>query len=126
MNKLLFDTDVIIDHLRGHKSATKYLLEKKSSLLLVSAITVAELYAGMRNQQELEAADRILTLFQVIAVDHELSIAGGHICKKYKNSHGTGLPDALIAATVLHHEATLITLNTRHFPMVKTKKPYEK
>ncbi|EKD91792.1 MAG: hypothetical protein ACD_29C00373G0001, partial [uncultured bacterium] len=38
--------------------------------------------------------------------------------------HGTGLADAIIAATALHNELELVTLNTRHFPMLKTVKPY--
>lgn len=126
MDKLLIDTDIIIDHLRGYKPATEYLLKKKSSMLFISAMTVAELYAGMGNQHEETAVDKILNLFQIMPIDHDISIAGGHLCKKHKKSHGTGLADALIAATALHHEAILVTLNTKHFPMVKTIKPYHK
>ena len=126
MQSLLFDTDVIIDHLRGYQPATHYLLEKKSNSLFVSAITVSELFSGIKTTEEQNNAESILQLLQTIPVDHEIAVIGGRFRKEYKNSHGTGLMDALIAATALHHEATLITLNTRHFPMVKTIKPYDK
>lgn len=125
MRKLLFDTNVFIDHLRGYQAATKYLLqEKQGAIFLTSAITVAELYSGVRNKHEKNDLERVLTFFQTIPVDHELSIAGGEICKTYEKSHGTDLMDALIAATAQQHDAILITLNTKHFPMVKTLKPY--
>jgi predicted nucleic acid-binding protein len=37
---------------------------------------------------------------------------------QYGRSHGTGLADALIAASVEAAQATLVTLNRRHFPML--------
>ena len=38
--------------------------------------------------------------------------------RQYGPSHGTGLADALIAASVAAAGATLVTLNRRHFPML--------
>jgi predicted nucleic acid-binding protein len=39
--------------------------------------------------------------------------------RDYGHSHGTGLADALIAATAEREGAMLVTLNTAHFPMLK-------
>ncbi len=127
MRKLLFDTNVLIDHLRGYQLATEFLLkEKKGAIFLTSAITVAELYSGVRNKHEKSDVETMLTFFQTIPVDHELSVIGGEMCKTYGKSHGTDLMDALIAATAQQHEASLVTLNSKHFPMIKTIKPYKK
>lgn len=49
---LLLDTDVIIDYLRGRAEAVTY-IESLTEPLLVSTITVAELYSGVREGDEL-------------------------------------------------------------------------
>ncbi|MCE5326096.1 MAG: hypothetical protein LLG01_06740 [Planctomycetaceae bacterium] len=33
-------------------------------------------------------------------------------------SHGIGLGDAIVAATAMAHKAALLTLNTKHYPML--------
>jgi len=38
--------------------------------------------------------------------------------RTYGRSHGTGLADALIAASASAAQATLVTLNRKHFPML--------
>lgn len=45
--RLLIDTDVLIDYLRSKSQAVSF-LENLKELLLISSITVAELYAGVR------------------------------------------------------------------------------
>ena len=44
---------------------------------------------------------------------------GGLYWRDYRGSHGTGLIDALIAATAAVHRARLVTRNARHFPMLE-------
>ena len=46
--RLLLDTDVLIDYLRERMEAVRY-LESLDSLLFISVITVAELYSGVRD-----------------------------------------------------------------------------
>ena len=45
--ELLIDSDVLIDYLRGRAEAVAY-LEGLTENLLISAMTLAELYAGVR------------------------------------------------------------------------------
>jgi predicted nucleic acid-binding protein len=42
----------------------------------------------------------------------------GSFRRQFARSHGTGLLDALIAATAEAHGARLVTCNARHFPML--------
>jgi len=49
--RLLLDTDVLIDYLRGIPLAVSY-LEGCTEVLLISVITVAELFAGVREGRE--------------------------------------------------------------------------
>ena len=123
--KKIVDTDVIIDCLRNYTPAIHYILQIKEKYLM-SAITVAELFAGVRNEQEKTRLQSTLSAFQIIPIDKDIAESGGLLREKYGKSHGTGIMDALIAATALHNEATVVTHNIRHFPMVKTIKPYDK
>jgi hypothetical protein len=124
-NLLMLDTDVMIDYLKNYQQAIDY-IEKSRNPFLISAITVAELFTGIRNEQEQIAVESILTTCDIISIDYDIAQIGGTFRGKYSKSHGTSLMDALIAATALHCKATLITLNVKHFPMVKTIKPYKK
>jgi hypothetical protein len=58
-------------------------------------------------------------LFVVLAVDAEIARRGGELRRRFARSHGTGLLDALIAATAQVHGARLVTRNARHFPMLE-------
>ena len=53
---LLIDTDVLIDYLRDQADAVSY-LEAITEQVFISAITVAELYAGVREGEERTALD---------------------------------------------------------------------
>ncbi|MCL5886782.1 MAG: PIN domain-containing protein, partial [Actinobacteria bacterium] len=58
-NRLLLDTDVIIEYLRGRDEAVRY-IESLEGELYVSAITVAELYSGVRGSDEEAVLERFL------------------------------------------------------------------
>ncbi len=53
----LFDTDVLIDHLRGHAHAQKELLEVPLSARAISVITIMELVVGARDRKETVALE---------------------------------------------------------------------
>jgi len=122
----LFDTDVIVDYLRGRKEAVVF-LEQLTAPILISTITVAELYAGVRDGDEREALELFFQAFEIVDVDEAIARKGGLFRRDYGASHGVGLADALIAATATIIEATLVTLNKRHFPMIRNiQVPYRK
>lgn len=125
-NKLLIDTDVLIDYLRGNYQAINY-LEKLTELLFISSITVAELYAGVREGAERKALDIFICAFEIVPIDQEIAILGGLYRRDYGKSHGVGLADALIAATAQSKQAILVTLNQKHFNyLTKIIVPYQK
>jgi predicted nucleic acid-binding protein len=124
--RLLIDTDVLIDYLRGRAEAVSY-LESLTEKLLISAITVAELYAGVREGEEREALDYFTMAFEIVSIDQPIACIGGLNRRDYGKSHGVGLADAIIAATAEVKKADLITLNKRHFPMLTNViVPYQK
>lgn len=127
-NRFLLDSDILIEHLRGRQKARSYIAELRlEGELLVSTITIAELFTGVRDERDEMAVDDVLQLARVVPVDEIIARRGGVIRRQYSQSHGTGVPDALIAATVELTRATLVTFNKRHFPMVADLiVPYER
>jgi hypothetical protein len=119
---VLYDTDVLVGFLRGDPKAAALLITNPPTLC-TSAMVVAELYAGVHGAEELETLDALLTLFRVIPVSGNLARTGGLLKNEYAKSHGTGLADAIIAATALAENAALKTLNTKHYPMIKGLRP---
>lgn len=123
---LLIDTDVLIDDLRDQPAAVSY-LETLAPPLLISAITVAELYAGVREGNERLLLTEFMDTFEIVPVNEEIAVAGGLHRRDYGKSHGVGINDALIAATAIFSNAELVTLNQKHFPMLSSVTvPYQK
>ncbi len=114
---LLFDTDILVEYLRGRPAAVSFLEERKERLL-VSAVTVAELWAGVRGKEEDAALEVFLTAFETVTVDGETARRGGDLKREFGPSHGTGLGDALIAAGALISGSILVTFNRKRFPMI--------
>jgi hypothetical protein len=118
MANLLIDTDVLIDHLRGVEQAKRFLRERRESgdLLYSSVITHAELLAGARPPEE-PLLRALVGNLQAVVIDAAIAEQAGFYCRQYSKSHGLLLPDALIAASAKSVDATLVTLNAKHFPM---------
>jgi predicted nucleic acid-binding protein len=119
---ILADTNVLVDYLRGYPQAVSLVTEKTERIIL-SAITVAELYAGVRGQAELDVLDDLVWLHPVVPVTAETAKAAGLLRREYGKSHGLEIPDAVVAATVQAEGAEFWTLNVKHFPMFPDLKP---
>lgn len=118
---MLVDTDVMVDFLRGQPQAVA-LLHDHSPRIVLSSIVAAELYAGVKGEEELNVLDSLLSLFPIIPVSPELARAGGLYKRDYAKSHGVGFADSIIAATAQAESAELKTLNVKHYPMMKKLK----
>ena len=126
MSKLLLDSDVLIDYLRLRAEAVAY-LEAMTSAPLLSVVVIAELFSGVRDGQERIRLETLVASAQVLPVDERISTRAGLLRRQYRASHRSELPDMLIAATALAHNATLVTLNAKHFPMLPNALvPYQK
>ena len=119
---ILIDTDVMVDFLRGHPKAVS-LVNSNAHRIILSSIVVAELYAGVRDDDERNKLDNLISLFRVVPVSLSLAKSGGLYKRDYAKSHGVGLADAIIAATADSEKAELKTLNTKHYPMFKRLAP---
>jgi len=115
--RLLFDTDILIQYFREDPKAVEF-LEQSDAEFLISTITVAELFTGARTEKEATTIDQFCFGFDIIPVSEHIARQGGLLRQQYQPSHGTGLADAIIAATALQSKASLVTFNTKHYPML--------
>ena len=124
--RLLLDTDVLIDFLRGQPQAVQ-LLEDTDCEFHLSAVSVAELYVGVRDGREREVLDQLVGVLRTIEISTEIAQQAGLWRREYGKSHGTGILDALIAACADALQIPLATLNVKHFPMLpNVSAPYRK
>jgi predicted nucleic acid-binding protein len=122
----MLDSDVLIDYLRRHPAAVAFIQGLKQRPLL-SAVSVAELYSGVRDGEERVTLDTVVGGFRVIAVTRAMAVRAGLHRRQYRKSHNVQLADALIAATAEEMDAELFTLNIKHFPMLPgANAPYQK
>ncbi len=105
MSGVLLDTDVLIDHIRGRRRVQMHGAS-------VSVVTRAELFAG--HEREEPAVEALLGRLAEIDVTPDIARRAGRI----RRSTGLDVPDAIIAATALKLDMTVMARNRHHFERV--------
>jgi len=115
--KIILDTNIFIDHLRGYAPAIAFFSSLSDKEVSFSAITESELLAGSINQssEKREILLQFLEQWRKISVDNPLAAVAGDLSRIYKMD----IPDALIAASAIQENSTLITKNLKDFQKVK-------
>lgn len=125
----IIDTDIAIDHFHGNRSALGYFAENLAAgqILAISIVTLTEFLAGMREGEQ-ERTEHLLHLFAVLDANEAIARRAADYLRQFHASHNLELGDALIAATVAHHNAELVTRNKKHYPMqdIMITIPYER
>ena len=119
MNNYLLDTNMLVLHLRGEHGVPT-LLDRwsQSHELYISVTTRVEILAGMRPAEE-SVTIHLLNSMNSLPVSQSIADRAGRlIYEQARRGHQVSFPDALIAATALEHDLTLVTTNARHFPML--------
>jgi len=120
---IIFDTTILIAHLRGDGRATAALIAQPRSERLASVLSRTEIEGGMRSGERRNVSALFGTLTLVPVSDAIARRAGEHL-RRFRRSHtGIDLVDYVIGATAELHSAGLATLNVRHFPMFKGLRP---
>ena len=113
---VVLDTSVLVDHLRASAPATEYLasLDARPSCSEISRIEVIQ---GLRSSER-RAANRLFSLIAWVPVDEAVARRAGELGRRWRRSHpGIGVADLAITATAESIDASLATLNVKHFPM---------
>lgn len=121
---VLFDSTVLIAHLRGEPLAAALLRDAvKEGTAFASVLSRTELEGGMRSAER-SAVARLFTAVELLPVTDAIASRAGEHLRKYRRSNASiDFVDYVIAATAEHADAGLATLNVRHFPMFRGLQP---
>lgn len=119
---IICDTGVILKVLRGDTQVLRETDEIGFANLAVSAVTVAEVYYGMR-KNEARATKAFLSKIGIFHIDKSTSVRFIDLLLTYRNH--LQIPDALIAATALVQGVELYTFNTKDFEFLEGIRLYK-
>jgi predicted nucleic acid-binding protein len=108
----------VIEILRGRRKVASALeaLEAAGTPTYCTAITWAEIYAGLR-PGEAPVTEAFFASRGEIILDAATGRQAGAYLARFSRSHGLAVADALIAAAAVTSGLRLWTLNRRHYPM---------
>lgn len=93
--------------------------------IVLSSVTVMELYQGMANKQDLLQMKKKINYFDIVQIDVISSKLAISLIEKYRLSHGLAIPDALIAASAISVQMELFTYNLKDFSFIPDLKLYK-
>jgi predicted nucleic acid-binding protein len=107
--RALFDTNILIDHLRGIPAAAAELAHYDERA--ISAITWMEVFAGAPPASE-HATRAFLDGFRLIEIDHAVAERAVAL----RRTRRLKLPDAIVWASAQTHGMLLVTRDIKGFP----------
>lgn len=116
---MLFDTDVLIWYFRGNQKAAKAI--DKVDKCFISIVSYMELLHGARDkreQKQLRATLGVLE-FQTLPLDEKVSHRAAIYMEEFSLKVALCPMDALIAATAIENNLSLLTGNRKHFSPIK-------
>lgn len=108
--RVLIDTSILIDYLRGVAAAREELARYADPS--ISAITWMEVMVGASDEREAARLRAFLAGFRLVPIDQAVS----ELAVGIRRRHHTRLPDAIIRASARRIEGLLVTRNTKDFP----------
>ena len=119
MTRYLLDTDAVIDYVAGIPGSVTLIdgLFESGNVLCVSAVVVAEVYAGL-TPGDIGKSEGFVGACVFLPTGFEEARQAGEWAFQFKRRGVTlSLTDTLIAATARSHGATIVTANIRDYPM---------
>jgi predicted nucleic acid-binding protein len=115
---MLIDTDVLIWYLKGNKNAQNII--SNNIPFKISVINYMELIQGMKNKNELKILKKYLKKWcvEIVQINENISAKAMFLVEDYFLSHSLELSDAIIAATSLEKQETIITANDKHYKYI--------
>lgn len=127
MQKVVIDSDVIIDHFRIGSDIFNRLtlgIDQNTIKVYLPAVVYTEINSGQdsKNNLKLTKIEELLDSFELTPADKEISQKAGFLIRDIRNLK---LADAIVAATALRLNAKLATRNTKDFESIKNLKLFK-
>ncbi|SFI38452.1 type II toxin-antitoxin system VapC family toxin [Halpernia frigidisoli] len=119
---IIIDTNIIIEIYKRNEEIISTVEKLDFDRICISDITVSELYFGARNSKELNFIQKDLQKFQHYSVNEQIPKKAVDLAHKFSLSHKLSLGDSYIAATTLHFDFELFTLNKKDFKYIENLK----
>jgi predicted nucleic acid-binding protein len=117
--RLLLDTSVLIDVLRLRRGRRELLAElaRGGHTFATTALNVAELYAGMRPEEEARTEEFLDVLDCYLLTGAAARLAGRLKYRYARKGRTLTLADSIVVAIAMERRCTLMTDNRKDFPM---------
>ena len=115
MSQFLPDTNVF-SKIFGNNLLVKQFVESLDAV--IDATVYIECLQGSKSNHEKRVIEKYLMRFPLLPLTPALSGKAIELIRSYSNSHGLLLADALIAATALENDLTVVTYNIGDFQFI--------
>ncbi len=115
MIKYLSDTNVFSRVFKGDLAVTEFVENLEA---VIDATIYIECLQGSKSNQEKRLIKKVLDNFPLLPITPKISRRAIELIDRYSNSHGLLLGDALIAATALENDLTVVTYNVDDFKFI--------
>jgi predicted nucleic acid-binding protein len=119
---MLFDTDILIWVQRGSLKAARRV--ERAEQRCISVLSYMELMQSAQNKdQHRQTKDFLATFgFDLVPLSENIGHRAAIYIEEYTLSHGIRAGDALIAATAVENNLTLVSSDRKHFSPIKDLK----
>ena len=124
MSLVICDTNIFISLFRNIPETVNELEAIGNTNVLISSVSVMELYRGMQNKKELLDMQKKISSYNVLHFNDEVSKTAISLINKFKLSHNLQIPDAIIGAMSVVFDIELLTYNKKDFKYIPGIKLY--
>lgn len=115
MTDYLLDTNVLSKYFAGDAGIKSFL---DGIDYCIDTVVFIELIQGSIKKHDRELIKESLSTLTCHPLTPEISRTAIELIDKYSSAEGLFLADALIAATAIEHDLTLVTFNTKDFKFI--------
>lgn len=118
------DTNIIIELFKDNEVVKENCLDIGIENLCINTVTIGEFYYGALNKKEIPLIKKHLEKFAILPITEPISRRFTELMRTYCLSHRPFIGDMFIAATAMHFDIELYTLNKKDFHFIPDLKLY--
>jgi predicted nucleic acid-binding protein len=118
------DTNIFISLFKNLRPTVDELELIGSNNVLITSISVMELYRGMQRKKEMTEMQAKIKQYNILHINEDVSKHAIELVNKFKLSHNLQIPDAIIGAMSVVNDIELFTYNVKDFKFIPGIKLY--